>query len=308
MSRDRSGSAAKYQSEVDERLPNTHTIALGLTGTDRKVLELGCATGHVTRALKRRGHTVVAVEIDPASAALAREVADDVIVADLDATPLTDVVAARDFDVVLMGDVLEHLRDPLTVLREAEQTLAPGGCAVISLPNVAFADVRLALLDGLWEYCDDGLLDRTHLRFFTRASMFRFVSDAGLVVTEYLPVLRPHGTSNVQPADPILGRAVAEHLRNDPNASVYVFVVKAERATGEALERAHQLAARLDQVDAEARERLRSVTNTSVHDLQLLEENRRELLALKNTRLFRLAAGPRRVYARLRRIPHRSTA
>lgn len=305
MSRDRAGSAAKYFSEVDETQPNTHTLALGLTGHHRLVLELGCAAGHVTRALKARGHRVVAVEIDPSSADAARAIADEVVVADLDAIPLTTAVAVRGFDVALMGDVLEHLRDPLTVLREVVELLGTEGFAVISVPNIAFADVRMALLEGAWEYHDDGLLDRTHLRFFTRASLFRFAREAGLVVTELLPVVRPPGTSNVQPEVPIFGRAMAELVALDPNAATYVFVVKAERPSADAIARADALEARLRATELAAEARMRQVAATLLEDRIVLEESRRALIALENTRLFRVAAGPRRVYARLRRLVRR---
>jgi hypothetical protein len=90
--------------------------------------------------------------------------------------------------------MLEHLPDPLDVLRRHYRLLASGGRVLISLPNVAIWNVRLALLVGRFEYGDTGTLDRTHLRFFTGHSFQRFLSDAGLAVNRYRitpGILRP---------------------------------------------------------------------------------------------------------------------
>ena len=89
----------------------------------------------------------------------------------------------QQFDVILFSDMLEHLTDPLDVLTRHCQLLAPGGQVLISLPNVAIWNVRLALLLGQFEYGDTGTLDRTHMRFFTRRSFRRFLSEAGLTVS-----------------------------------------------------------------------------------------------------------------------------
>jgi len=299
--RDHSGSAAKYHRTVDEVPGTAHAFALAFTGHRRRVLELGCAAGHVSAALKVREHHVVGVEIDPVSAERARSVADSVHTADLDRTPLTQAVPERDFDVVLMGDVLEHLRDPLTVLTEARSMLNPTGFAVLSLPNVAFADVRAALLDGEWTYRDDGLLDATHLRFFTRRSMFELAERAGFVVTEMRRVIKAPGTSNVAPSAPVVSPLVRDLLALDPNASTFVFVAKLEQPNASNLEAAQTLRASLDAEEAAATRLQRELAGPQGAELAALNQSREELVALHNTTLLRAAALPRRIYARLRR-------
>src|SRR5437016_12769572 len=86
------------------------------------------------------------------------------------------------FDAIVYGDVLEHLHDPARVLAALNRGLAPGGQAVISVPNVAHLWVRLSLAAGRFEYADRGILDRTHLRFFTRRSLGALLTGAGLRV------------------------------------------------------------------------------------------------------------------------------
>ena len=86
---------------------------------------------------------------------------------------------------IVFGDVLEHLLDPATVLTSSLELLRPGGSIVISIPNVAHGAVRLALLQGRWNYTDTGLLDKTHIRFFTLTPCSRCWSRPGLSVTEF---------------------------------------------------------------------------------------------------------------------------
>jgi 2-polyprenyl-3-methyl-5-hydroxy-6-metoxy-1,4-benzoquinol methylase len=83
------------------------------------------------------------------------------------------------FDVVLLGDVIEHLRDPVAALARLRPLLRPGGRVVLSTPNVANWAIRLALLFGRWRYTDRGILDRTHTRLFTRATLAEALEAAG---------------------------------------------------------------------------------------------------------------------------------
>jgi len=123
-----------------------------MVGSNKNVLDVGCATGYLAKTLKAFGNTVTGLEYDPEAAERARQFADKVVVADLDHSDLTDVLAGETFDVIVFGDVLEHLRDPLPPLRQARSLLAPGGYIVISIPNVAHGDVRMSLLLGRFTY------------------------------------------------------------------------------------------------------------------------------------------------------------
>jgi methionine biosynthesis protein MetW len=148
-----------------------------------RVLDIGCAEGYLARALRERrcGATVVGLEADPAAADAARAWCEAVVEGDAE-DPAVRARVEGPFDRVLFGDVLEHLRDPAAVLRWSPAVLGPGGRAVVSLPNIAHWTGRRELLRGRFPRADHGLFDRTHLRFFTRASARALVREAGLRV------------------------------------------------------------------------------------------------------------------------------
>jgi 2-polyprenyl-3-methyl-5-hydroxy-6-metoxy-1,4-benzoquinol methylase len=146
-----------------------------------RVLDVGCATGYLAARLAERGCSVTGFERDPRSASLAEEHCERVIVGDLEA-PGDRAAIPAGFDIVLLGDVLEHLVDPWEALRFVRGLLAPSGVVVASIPNVAAWTVRLGLARGSWEYTETGLLDRTHLRFFTRCAAHELVRGAGFEI------------------------------------------------------------------------------------------------------------------------------
>jgi 2-polyprenyl-3-methyl-5-hydroxy-6-metoxy-1,4-benzoquinol methylase len=144
------------------------------------VLDVGCASGGLLAALDAEAGHREGIELDPVAAAAARAHADAVHVGPVDEVD----VAEAAFDVVVLGDVLEHLPDPHVALERAQRWLRPDGRLVISLPNVAHWTVRLGLLLGRWEYRDRGILDDTHLRFFTRSSIEDLFAGSGFVIDE----------------------------------------------------------------------------------------------------------------------------
>lgn len=154
-------------------------LALLGEGRGRRLLDAGAADGFLAALLTARGWTVTAVERDPVRAEQVRGKCHEVIVADLADAVLT---LSGPFDAIVYGDVLEHLGDPLSALRSVNQSLAPGGLVVVSVPNVAHVWVRVSLLLGSFDYTDRGILDRTHLRFFTRRTLLTMLTQAGLAV------------------------------------------------------------------------------------------------------------------------------
>jgi 2-polyprenyl-3-methyl-5-hydroxy-6-metoxy-1,4-benzoquinol methylase len=151
-----------------------------------RVLDLGCATGLLGEALKAQGRasTVDGIELSSSSAVKAKERLDHVLVADLSSFNLSQIDTR--YDVIIAADVLEHLADPWATLRKIASILAAGGKIIASIPNVRYWKVIADLLfHGEFRYVDAGILDRTHLRFFTRRSIVRLFTETGYTI-EYL--------------------------------------------------------------------------------------------------------------------------
>jgi 2-polyprenyl-3-methyl-5-hydroxy-6-metoxy-1,4-benzoquinol methylase len=129
--------------------------------------------------LRRQGHEVVAIVADPVAAETARRHCDRLYQGDLMQLELKE---RKYFDRIVLGDVLEHLPNPLQALERLNPALREDGKFIISVPNVAHVTVRLKLLMGHFEYTDRGILDRTHQRFFTRKSFHALLQAAGLRV------------------------------------------------------------------------------------------------------------------------------
>ena len=172
----------------------------------RRILDLGCSSGALGAALKaRQDCAVVGVEMDPVYAERARERLDEVIVSDAQSVAFGELGT---FDCVVAADVLEHLREPLDVLRAAAGTLRAGGTAVVSLPNVRYWNTFWQLgARGRWPQQPDGIFDRTHLRWFTGRDAVDLLAEAGLDLVEVRRIhrLRP---SRVSPWDARVGRVV----------------------------------------------------------------------------------------------------
>jgi 2-polyprenyl-3-methyl-5-hydroxy-6-metoxy-1,4-benzoquinol methylase len=155
-----------------------------------RVLEVGCATGHVTRALKDRlGCEVTAVEIDADQARIAEPFAAIMIAGDIASEETWDSIRGP-FDCAIFADVLEHLIRPGDVLRRYRKVLSDGGCILASIPNVAYYRVRFDLLRGRFDYTDYGILDDAHLRFFTARTARALFADSGYAVTDFIPIYR----------------------------------------------------------------------------------------------------------------------
>jgi len=153
-----------------------------------KILDVGTASGYLGKILKGRGHYVAGIEYDAASAETAKQFYDSFQVADIETFELP---YRREFDYILFADVLEHLRDPAAVLRRYIPALKDSGKIIVSVPNVANLVIRLSLMLGHFDYTDRGILDRTHLRFFTLRSVRKMMSEVSCEVSDVVPTSLP---------------------------------------------------------------------------------------------------------------------
>lgn len=161
-----------------------------IPGTARRVLDVGCGAGRLGEALKARQPAQVAgVERVAGAAERARSRLDDVFTGDVEQLDLP--FAAGRFDCIVCGDVIEHLREPRRFLRRARDWLEPRGRLVASLPNVRHHTVVSSLVEGNWTYEAAGLLDETHLSFFTRRDMIDLFESAGFRIDDLRMVPGP---------------------------------------------------------------------------------------------------------------------
>ena len=163
---------------------SSHALILDWLGPGhgRRIVDVGAADGLLARRLTERGWQVTAIESDGALAEAGAPHCRTMVRADLN-------VAVPDlggpFEAIVYGDVLEHLVDPLGVLVGLNRFLGAAGAVVVSIPNIAHLWVRLSLLAGRFDYADRGILDRTHLRFFTERSLRALLREAGLRVERW---------------------------------------------------------------------------------------------------------------------------
>lgn len=150
----------------------------------RRVLDVGCSTGVMGAALRARGHEVTGIEVDPELARAARGALDAVIEDDIERMAGAGALAGEAFDCIVFADVLEHLRDPWSVVHWAAPLVATGGSLVVSIPNVRHAKTLWALARARWPYDPVGIFDRTHLRFFARRNLDDLLAGTDLELVE----------------------------------------------------------------------------------------------------------------------------
>jgi 2-polyprenyl-3-methyl-5-hydroxy-6-metoxy-1,4-benzoquinol methylase len=223
-----------YESAIDLRVSNNaHTqlynfIQEDSNGRQSRVLEVGCSSGYFGEALKSAGHEVWGVEMSAKAADTAREKIDHVFVGTVEEFLANDAVKGITFDYITFGDVLEHLVDPVRVLKDCRRLLSPDGCIAASIPNVAHKAVRLMLLEGRWDYAEFGIMDNTHLRFFTRNSIVEMFTKGGFAVRLMDAVSLPTDATGIE-VNPELLEAASD-LVPDNDEEVFQFTVLARRS------------------------------------------------------------------------------
>ena len=201
-------------------------------GEGLALLDLGFGSGELARRVRPRCRYLAGIDADAEAARAAEGILDEVHVGDL-----AEGLARRwafPFDVIVAGDILEHLPCPEELMAPIRSLLAPGGRLLLSLPNVANVTTRLALLAGRFDYADRGILDRTHLRFYTLKTARRLLVSAGFrIVGEWVTPMPVELAVPALARPPLLGpgRAVSSALgRLSPGLFGYQLVFEAEAA------------------------------------------------------------------------------
>jgi 2-polyprenyl-3-methyl-5-hydroxy-6-metoxy-1,4-benzoquinol methylase len=174
----------------------------------RDVLDVGCGFATTSQYIQKMGNRVSGIESSPDAVRVARTRIAEVMEGDLQ-----QFTADRKFDAIIFADVLEHLAWPVGVLKRYTSMLKPGGSVIVSLPNIGLWSVRLGLLFGRFHYDDTGVLDRTHLRFFTRANAMQMLRAANLRV-----IRRTYNPGIARPLVPLARKMLGGREGGDPSA------------------------------------------------------------------------------------------
>jgi len=308
MVSNRIGSDHGKYTAYDDSAGSTHNLIVGLVQPGSRVLEFGTATGYMSQVLRDRlGATVVGVELNAGAAEEAMAYCERVIIGDAEEIDLAAELGHERFDFVLFADVLEHLRYPGALLERVRPFVAEGGSIIVSIPNVAHASVRMALLAGSFRYREQGLLDETHLRFFTREGLQDLLESSGYVVTQWnRRRIEPEETEIPVPSS--LPDEVRAWATADPEATTYQFVVRATPAEPAAqlqalrtqLTQAHEeledRRARVEYLEAELDERSRGAAEELAALRLAYDVQRRRVVSERAAFAEGIAAVERSVY------------
>lgn len=241
----------QYIYPQDQLPTEKNSKLLTLVGNNKKVLEVGCAMGFQTHAMvEQQGCSVVGIEIDALQATNSRPYCEEQIIGDIETLDLNECLGHRKFDVITFADVLEHLRNPSAALEKIRPFLNDTGYVVASIPNIAHGSVIFDLAHGLFEYRQFGLLDDTHIHFFTKNAIFNTFEKSGFLIAELdrlrlKPAETEFKTTVMSPED----RTFLDYVyRMNPESETYQFVIKAFPMQGQPMVQQAQLIAARDEV------------------------------------------------------------
>lgn len=220
----------QYEYQFDVESEGIASRVVRLAGMDKRVLELGCYSGHMSKILVDRGCEVVGLEMDAEAAEAARKICSQVYEVDLDDDQWVALLKDQPkFDVVIAADVLEHLRDPGKCLSRVRSLMSENATLIVSTPNIAHGGVIASLMQGSFQYRDTGLLDRTHVHFFTEQSLRDILKEQGFVVGHFDSVEAGADHPEFSEYWNQLTPELRDTILRMPNAMAFQFVVSATK-------------------------------------------------------------------------------
>lgn len=157
--------------------------------TSKKIVEIGCSSGALAREFKKISSDCyyLGVEIDSIYAEMAKRYCDECLVLDIEAAPKNFWEETKNFDCWIFGDTVEHLKDPWSILKLIRKNIDPKGSIVACIPNAQHWSLQAKLCIGDFRYEPSGLLDKTHLRWFTKQTIIEMFNETGFQVVTYIP-------------------------------------------------------------------------------------------------------------------------
>ncbi|WP_159885965.1 class I SAM-dependent methyltransferase [Paenibacillus puerhi] len=228
----------KYNNEINLTSQNSVSLIIKNIEPGSTVLEFGPATGYMTRYLKEELNCkVYCVEIDAASAEIASEFCEIMVVADLDEMKWKNSFENIIFDHIVFADVLEHLRKPIDVLKEATSLLNKEGTIITSIPNIGHNAIIMELMQGRFNYQSLGLLDDTHVHFFTKNSIIEMFRSAKLYPIRWLTTFLTPEQTEFNQNYATFPEPIQVYLKNNEDGHVYQYITVTKKGTEEDFER-----------------------------------------------------------------------
>lgn len=231
-----------YQRELDSNSPDTpedslHKLLAHIPNAS-KVLDIGCGTGTLGgRLVTDKNCDVTGVDINPDSIVIAAQKLTQAMCADISKTSLSKTLNEQ-FDIIVLADVLEHISEPDKLLHDCHKLLNANGKLLVSIPNAAYIGAILSLYYDEWEYGEEGILDTTHVRFYTRNSILKLLENNGYQaqIIDYVAKDLTE-TEFTQRADS-LNPAVFDWLTTKADAVAYQFIINASKPTAKQVQHA----------------------------------------------------------------------
>ena len=175
-----------YERDLSAELTGKYRSVYDRIPAGSRVLEIGCSTGYFSQALIRKNCEVIGVDNDPNAVRICREKGIPAHHRDVGSAEFGDILATfATIDYVLAMDVLEHLAAPHVLVSGLAKSMQQDSRLIVTGPNVAYWHVRWRLLQGRWEYTPAGVMDETHLRWLTRATWRKLLTENGFrILTE----------------------------------------------------------------------------------------------------------------------------
>lgn len=218
-----------YNYKIDINDNNSSlSIIYNMVNKESTILDVGCSCGYLSNILHHNKQcTCFGMEYNQESIKVAKElnVFKKIDRVDLNNFKTDDFNYKNKFDFIIIADVLEHLYDPLKVLLALKPYLKINGCFFISIPNIAHASIKANLLLNNWDYTETGLLDKTHIRFFTYKNILKLLNDSNLKIEKSKLVIRNLlGTQPIN-AFPELSKKIKKMIFDDPHSHVFQYII-----------------------------------------------------------------------------------
>ncbi|BAI60316.1 hypothetical protein MCP_0244 [Methanocella paludicola SANAE] len=221
--------AIRYEpNTIDPENKNTsHGLIIDLVGRNKAVLEVGNSTGYLSKIFRENGNRVTGIDIDREAGSIAQQYCETMVFGDIEIIDLDAYLKDSYFDVIVFGDVLEHLKSPEQILIKVKKYLKSDGYLVVSLPNGCHGDIILNLLFGDFRYTPMGLHDVTHLRFFGWKNILDMFNDHGYMVINVNKVRVPVGNTELKVDKDKVPDDLFNFIKSIPDSDVYQYVFTA---------------------------------------------------------------------------------